>query len=62
MDSPEWVAEKIVNAMQRETDDLYLGFPESLFVRINALLPRFVDNAMKKQNQKMGLFAKEATL
>lgn len=62
MDSPEWVAEKIVNAMQKEADDIYLGFPESLFVRINALLPRFVDNAMKKQNQKMGLFAKEVTL
>jgi short-subunit dehydrogenase len=61
MDTPEWAAGKIVEAIKKEAKDVYLGFPESMFVRINAILPRFVDNAMKKQNQKMRLFAKEAT-
>ena len=28
--------------------DRYLGWPEQLFVRINGLLPRIVDNALRK--------------
>jgi short-subunit dehydrogenase len=59
MDEPAWVAERIVEAIRKERKDLYLGFPESLFVRINALLPRLVDGALKKQNHKMMAFAKE---
>jgi short-subunit dehydrogenase len=59
MDEPEWVADRIVKAIRKDRKDVYLGFPESLFVRINALLPRLVDGAMKKQNHKMMAFAKE---
>ncbi len=59
MDEPEWVADRIVEAIKKGRKDVYLGFPESLFVRINALLPRLVDGAMKKQNHKMMAFAKE---
>ncbi len=59
MDEPEWVADRIVEAIRKDRKDVYLGFPESLFVRINALLPRLVDGAMKKQNHKMMAFAKE---
>ena len=59
MDEPEWVAAKIVDAIVKERKDVYLGFPESLFVRINALLPRVVDGALKKQNHKMMTFTKE---
>jgi len=59
MDEPEWVAGRIVDAIVQERKDVYLGFPESLFVRINALFPRLVDGAMKKQNPIMMRFAKE---
>lgn len=59
MDEPEWVAGRIVEAIRKDRKDIYLGFPESLFVRINALLPRLVDGATRKQNQKMMAFAKE---
>ncbi len=59
MDEPAWVADRIVEAIRKERKDVYLGFPESLFVRINALLPRVVDGALKKQNHKMMEFAKE---
>ncbi|MGD8914579.1 MAG: SDR family oxidoreductase [Candidatus Thiodiazotropha sp.] len=59
MDEPAWVADRIVEGIKKERKDIYLGFPESLFVRINALLPRLVDGAMKKQNHKMMAFAKE---
>jgi len=49
MDAPESVAiavERILRSGQRE---LILGFPEKLFVRINALLPGLVDRAIRKQ-------------
>lgn len=59
MDTPEWVAERIVAAIEKERKDVYLGWPESLFVRINALLPRLVDAALAKQNRIMERFARE---
>jgi short-subunit dehydrogenase len=49
MDDPQWVARKIVQAIEKEKDEAYLGFPESLFARINAVLPRIVDGAIVKQ-------------
>ncbi|MZR63291.1 SDR family oxidoreductase [Alcanivorax sp. DP30] len=49
MDSPERVASAIFRAMDRGNASLYLGWPEKLFVRINALWPRLVDRALRKQ-------------
>ncbi|MGE3335304.1 MAG: SDR family oxidoreductase [Rhodospirillaceae bacterium] len=46
MDSPEYVAAKIVAAIVGRRKDVYIGFPESLFVRVNSLLPRLVDAAL----------------
>jgi short-subunit dehydrogenase len=62
MDDPEWVAQCIVANIEKERKDVYLGFPESIFVRLNALLPRLVDSALRKQNTKMLPFAKGETL
>ncbi len=59
MDEPDWVAARIATAMERDRDEVYLGFPESLFVRLNALLPRLVDRALRKQNRTMAPFARE---
>ncbi|NOY61619.1 MAG: SDR family oxidoreductase [Gammaproteobacteria bacterium] len=56
MDSPELVARQIVAGIECEAKDLYLGNPESLFVRLNALLPRLVDRALRKQNRIMQRF------
>ncbi len=58
MDEPAWVAERIIASIESGRKDIYLGFPESLFVRINALLPRLVDTALRKQNRKMFQFTK----
>jgi short-subunit dehydrogenase len=60
MDEPTWVAQRIVKGIEKGRKDIYLGFPESLFVRVNALLPRLVDGALKKQNHQMMEFAKES--
>jgi short-subunit dehydrogenase len=49
MDEPAWVARKIVEAIKRDRQEVYLGFPESLFARINAVLPNVVDKSLAKQ-------------
>ena len=51
LDTPEVVA-----ARKREA---YLGFPEALFVRLNALLPGLVDQALSGNDRKAArLFAR----
>ena len=57
MDEPETVAAFIVESILKERVTAYYGWPEKLFVRINALLPRLVDGALRKQNQIMARFA-----
>lgn len=59
-DEPEWVAERIVRAIEQDRKDVYLGWPEALFVRINALLPRLVDAALRRQNVQMREFATDS--
>lgn len=50
MDPPELVVQRIVDAITRRAKDVYIGFPESFFVRVNALLPRAVDGALAKND------------
>jgi len=61
LDEPEWVAARVVRALRKGHKDTYLGFPECLFVRINALFPRFVDRALRKQDAAARPFAEEAS-
>ncbi len=58
MDDPEHVVGRIVEAIEKERKEAYFGFPESLFVRINAILPRLVDKALASQNRIARRFAK----
>lgn len=51
IDKPSKVAKDIVNAIQGNVKEKYLGFPENIFVRVNSLFPRVVDRVLKKQNQ-----------
>ena len=51
MDAPELVAKRMIDAIESDAKDVYIGFPESLFVRINALLPRIVDGALAKNDR-----------
>ena len=60
MDDPAHVAARIVKAVQKGSKDVYVGFPECVFVRLNALLPRFVDKALRKQDATTRPFALEA--
>ena len=58
MDEPEAVVSRIVAAIEAGKKDAYFGFPESFFVRVNALLPRIVDGALAAQNRIAKSFAK----
>lgn len=59
MDAPEAVAEHIARAIRREHRESYLGWPEKLFVRLNGLLPRLVDQSLRKQLVTIRGFARQ---
>ncbi|MCP5145628.1 MAG: SDR family oxidoreductase [Gammaproteobacteria bacterium] len=62
MDPPEFVADQVMAAVRRrDNSDRYLGWPEKLFVRINALLPGIVDQALGRQLKTIRHFASAAT-
>jgi len=58
MDAPEDVVKKIIAAIDNDRKDIYFGFPESFFVRLNVLFPRLVDKALAAQNRIARAFAK----
>lgn len=60
MDEPGRVADKVVAAIEADAKDVYLGFPESLFARLNSVLPRLVDSGLRRQNRQMAPFARGA--
>lgn len=58
LDDPDRIADRIVAAVRADRRDVYLGFPESLFVRLNALAPGLIDGAVKSNDLKArALFA-----
>lgn len=58
MDDPVKVAARIVGAIRERRRDVYLGFPESIFVRLNAVFPGLVDMALSTNDRKASrLFA-----
>lgn len=59
-DEPEQVARRIIDAVRARRKECYIGFPESLFARINGLFPGLVDRALRKQNTRAREFAVRA--
>jgi short-subunit dehydrogenase len=49
IDDPAAVAAIIIDAIKAGRDDVYIGWPEKLAVRLNALLPRMISIAIDKQ-------------
>jgi short-subunit dehydrogenase len=58
-DQPGYVAEQILRAILEDRKEKYIGFPESLFARVNGIFPGLVDNSLKKQNTIMRKYAKK---
>ena len=59
MDDPQLVARTVRAAIESEREELYMGWPEKLFVRLNGLLPRVVDQALRKQLPVIQRFARK---
>lgn len=59
MDDPQLVANALASAIERDSEELYIGWPEKLFVRINGLLPKLVDAALRKQLPVIQRFARD---
>jgi short-subunit dehydrogenase len=58
MDDPEVVAAAVVKALRNERRESFLGWPERLFVRLNSVVPRLVDQALRKQLPVIKRFAR----
>lgn len=56
-DSPEWVAGQALIALQRRQKRRWLGWPECLLVRLNALFPGLLDHALARQHATIARFA-----
>ncbi|MFQ5633996.1 MAG: SDR family NAD(P)-dependent oxidoreductase [Gammaproteobacteria bacterium] len=57
MDDPEIMANKILHAIETDAKEAYLGFPESLFARLNGVWPGLVDAGTRKQTRVARPFA-----
>jgi short-subunit dehydrogenase len=58
IDPPKIISKRIVAAVKQRKKDVYIGFSERLFVRLNAVMPRLVDAAIAGSDRKaMKLFA-----
>jgi hypothetical protein len=47
----------IARAIERDRAEVFVGRPEGFFARVNAVLPRLVDVALRRQNRIAGSFA-----
>lgn len=60
MDSPKRVAEIVLAALEQDREEVYIGWPERLFVKLNGLLPRLVDRALSAQTRRAARHASAA--
>jgi hypothetical protein len=59
MDSPDWVAQQIFRAIEKDTAVLTLGWPEKFIVPLNSLFRKLVDRVIKSQLPTIKQFAQE---
>jgi short-subunit dehydrogenase len=59
-DPPAQVARTIVTSLQTDQPECVIGWPEKLFARVNALLPRLVDAALAQKLPTIQRFARRS--
>jgi short-subunit dehydrogenase len=52
-DSPSVVARALVEMLERETAERFIGFPERLAVRVNGLAPQWLDGAFARHRRSL---------
>jgi len=60
MDAPEVVARAVCDMLAGGKVEAVLGWPEKLFARVNGILPRVVDGALRKQLPVIRRYAGES--
>lgn len=60
MDAPEAVAEWLVQFIEGDRRRRHTGWPEKLFVRVNALLPALVDKSLRRALPVIRRYAQQA--
>ena len=59
-DSPVWVARQCVNLLRSNTSRRrFIGWPERLFIKVNALFPAVVDSALIKKMPLIRRYARQ---
>ncbi len=61
MDPPELVARAVCDMLSGGRVETVIGWPEKLFARVNGLLPRVVDGALRKQLPVIRRYAGESS-
>jgi short-subunit dehydrogenase len=51
-DEPDFVADRIVAAITGRKQEVFIGFQERMFMRMNALFPRLIDAGISSQAKK----------
>lgn len=49
MDAPAYVADSVVQILRENRREIFLGWPEKIFARLNGLVPGLVDRSIAKQ-------------
>ena len=57
MDDPAIVADALITMLKTNKTSGYIGWPEKLFVRVNSLFPKIVDNALRGKLSTIRNFA-----
>ena len=52
MDPPEMVARVVADAIEDDRREVYIGWPERFFVRVNAIAPGLVDRSLAEPGSK----------
>ena len=56
VDKPRDIAHSIINSIEKNHSEKFYGWPEKLFVKINALLPNVVSKAISKDHKTIKSF------
>ncbi len=61
LDDADTTAARVLSAIESNQKEAYLGFPESLFARLNSIWPALIDTATRTQNRVARPFADPGT-
>lgn len=57
LDTPAYVAGRIISAIEQDKREVYIGLPEKLFAWLNGFIPRLISFGIKEQTRQARIFA-----